>query len=70
MLRWYSSHTDTERKAYRLQSYVDEALGTKSGVWWPGISSLQRDGQVEYGAGQPVMRACAYAISGGGCDVQ
>jgi RHS repeat-associated protein len=58
---------DTERKAYRLESWVDEALGNKSFLWSPGMSKEQRDRRIEDNAYESFLEDCAPWNPGGGC---
>ncbi len=48
-----------ERKAYRLQSYVDEALGNISFLWSPGMRQNQREGRIETNAYESYVSDCA-----------
>ena len=66
-LRSQGQMWETERKAYRLQSHVDEALGTKSFLWSPGMSSKARDGRIQQNAYESVLSDCA--PWGPGCTI-
>ena len=58
----------TEMLAYRLQSFVDEALNTQSNLWWPGITTKERDAQIYSGANASTFSVCRASAPGGGCD--